>query len=130
MHGEMELFAEYVSALRAFDAYDLMFDGSGARPSAFDIEAAYRFKVISKPAFISAHYGQTSEALALNLPLRSYVGTMGISLWKSTVQKIEYRHELNYGYNDYASGGHQPDYIMTSADRVRNVAMFQIDVFF
>jgi hypothetical protein len=129
-HGEINLTAEYITTLQLFDPSDLMFDGNGAKPSALSIEAAYRFDIINKPAFVSVTYGQTEKALALNLPKESYVGTIGISLWKSTVQKIEYRHELNYGYNDYASGGNRSQLIYTSANRVRNIGMFQIDVYF
>jgi hypothetical protein len=130
IYGGINLIAEYISALESFDSNDLMFNGKGACPSALSVELAYRFDLMNKPAFIAATYGQTREALALNLPKESYVGTFGISLWKSTVQKLEYRHELNYGYGDYASGGNQPGYIYTTSERVRNIGMFQIDVFF
>lgn len=128
--GEVNLFAEYISTLGSFNPNDLMFNGKGAKPSALNIEAAYRFDVVNKPAFVSATYGQTKDALALNLPKESYVGTFGISLWKSTVEKLEFRHELNYGYDDYASGGNQSKFIYTTTKRVRNIGMFQIDVYF
>jgi outer membrane murein-binding lipoprotein Lpp len=129
-YDKFNLSAEYVSALKKFAITDLMFDGNGAKPRALSVEAAYYFDITSKPASLSVTYGQTEDALALNIPKESYVATFGISLWKSTVEKIEYRHELNYGFDDYAAGGNQPGYITVGNNRVRNIGMFQIDVYF
>jgi len=129
-NGKFDLTGEYLSSLESFAQKDLMFNNHGAKPSALNLEASYHFLVKSKPMFLAAAYGQTQEALALALPQKSYVGTIGTSLFRSTVQKLEFRHELNYNYGDVASGGGQSGIITTTAKRVRNVGTFQIDVYF
>lgn len=129
-YGSYSLIAEYVSALRSFDIEDMMYNNQGATPSAFNIQAVYKFSPYNKPSFVSANYGQTWQALALNLPRQSLVATLGTSLWKCTVEKLEYRHELNYAYGDTASGGNLSGVITPTGSRIANIAMFQIDVFF
>lgn len=127
-YGSLGLLAEYISALDSFDQKDMTFNSQGAQPAALNVEAVYRFEIMEKPTFIAATYGQSWEALALNIPEYSYVGTFGISLWKSTVEKFEFRHELNYGSGDTASGS---GYAVAPSDRRdRNIGMLQIDVYF
>lgn len=127
-YGTLGLIAEYVSALTAFDQKDMTFNGEGAQPAALNVEALYRFNIIQKPSFVAVTYGRTWEALALNLPEYSYVGTFGISLWKSTVEKFEFRHELNYSGDDTASGSGYA--VSPSERRDRNIGMLQMDVYF
>lgn len=96
--------AEWVSATKAFRPQDLSFDGHGAKPQAGQVEAAMTFMAFNKPASIAAGYQWSREALALNLPAKRLSGVFNISLWKDTVESLEYRHDIDYGRNQFANG--------------------------
>lgn len=96
--------AEWVTANRAFAADALSFNGLGAKPSAGQVEASVTFKAFSKPASFGLGYQWSREALALNLPIQSYVAAFNISLWKDTVETLEFRHDIDYGVNNFANG--------------------------
>lgn len=96
--------AEWVSATQAFRTQDLSFNGHGAKPQALQTEIDMTFKVFNRPASIGVGYQRTKEALALNLPEHRFIGVFNISIWKDTVESIEYRHEIDYGANDFANG--------------------------
>lgn len=132
-YGNLSLITEYVTALRGFDRADMMFNNHGATVGALFIHPIYNFHIFNnRPAFISGGYQQSWEALALHLPQNSYVATLGISLWKSTSEKLEYRHDINYQFSDIASGGGLPGIITPSTHdfRERNVVTASIDVYF
>lgn len=96
--------AEYIAATRHFATGDLDFNGRGARPTALHVEANYRFELGAFPAAVAAAYDRSHDALALNLPKDSYIGTFNISLWKNTIQSLEYRHDENYRGRDNSAG--------------------------
>lgn len=94
--------AEYITAVGNFDKQDMRFNGVAAKPQALDLEAIYNFKVCDKPTFVSAGYGRTWEALALNLPKHSFFVSTGMTVLKNTIASIEYRHDINYADSDRA----------------------------
>lgn len=96
--------ARYVEATSAFDTQDMTFNGRGARPQALDVEAFYNFHVFSKPSVFSVAYDKSWEALALSVPEERYMATFMTSIWRDTIEQIEYRHDVNYGVGDTASG--------------------------
>lgn len=96
--------AEWVSATRQFRNADLSFNQVGAKPQAFNGEVAYTFKVGNKPASVGAGYGYTKQALALGLPKHRYDAVFNISLWKDTVQSLEYRHDVDYNTGNVGTG--------------------------
>ncbi len=102
--GRWVLLGEYVSALRAFNVNNMMFNNSGAKPLAMNFEAAYNIPIFGKPTSFAVGYGQTNDALALNLPRRRFIGVINMSIWRDTIASIEYRHDVNYGINTVASG--------------------------
>ncbi|HHF7337634.1 TPA: LbtU family siderophore porin [Legionella anisa] len=113
VHGNMaydrfNFAAEWVGTIEAFRAQDLSFNGHGAKPQALQTEVDMTFRVFNRPASVGVGYQRTREALALNLPEHRFIGVFNISIWKDTVESIEYRHEIDYGSNDFANGAAPP----------------------
>jgi len=96
--------ARYVEATSSFDTQDMTFNGRGARPQALDAELYYNFHVLSKPTVFSVAYDKSWEALALSVPEQRYMATLMTSIWRDTIEQIEFRHDVNYGVGDTASG--------------------------
>jgi hypothetical protein len=119
--------AEYVTTLQAFNKSDLTFNGSGAQIHAADAQAQYKFSLGSHPSTIAAGYGHSWEALGLNVPEQSANISIGSSLWKDTVEKIEYRHDWNYSAHDVATGKCMP---AENDWRQRDLIIAHIDVYF
>lgn len=101
--GQFVLLGEYLTALNSFDSADLMYNNSGAKPTALNTEVAYIFKIKDKPSSFALGYGQTSEALALALPKARYSAALSTALWKNTIASLEYRHDV--AYDTHAVGG-------------------------
>lgn len=109
VHGNVgydryNLTGEWVGAIQSFRPQDLSFNGRGARPQAAQAELGMTFRAFNRPASIGVGYQWTKEALALNLPKRRYLGVFNISIWKDTVESIEYRHDIDYGLTQFANG--------------------------
>lgn len=102
--GDWGLVAEFLQATTDFDPQDLSFDGHGAKPSALNIELSYNFTTFDRPSAITAGYGQSKQALALNIPEQRFIAVYNISIWKDTVEAIEFRHDINYKSQDTATG--------------------------
>jgi hypothetical protein len=98
------LIAEWVGATEPFRTSDLSFNGNGAQPQALQLEAGVTFMAFDKPSSVSAGYQRTSQALALNLAEQRISGVFNISIWKDTVESLEYRHDIDYGRNQFANG--------------------------
>lgn len=86
----------------------MSFNGQGARPQAAQAELGMTFMAFNRPASIGVGYQWTKEALALNLPKQRYIGVFNISIWKDTVESIEYRHDIDYGLTQFANGAAPP----------------------
>ncbi len=128
--GKLSLFAEYIQTTRSFDPRDLNFNGRGAKPSASNVELAYNFKIVDKPASLAVGHGTTSEALALNLPKESFLACFNISLWKNTIESLEFRHDENYDSSDFAGGRGAIPTFVNSAGGHRNTYTMQVGVYF
>ena len=96
--------AEWVGATGQFRPEDLSFNGKGARPQAGQLEASVTFKAFEKPASVGIGYQWTKQTLALNLPPQRVSGVFNISIWKDTVESLEYRHDFNYATTQFANG--------------------------
>ncbi|MCK4870462.1 MAG: LbtU family siderophore porin [Gammaproteobacteria bacterium] len=126
--GPFTFLSEYIGTTRAFDSADFNFNGKGARLSAVDFEGAYKFRFHSKPIVLSVGYGRSWQALMLNMPKQSYMARAAISIFKDTIESIEYRHDVNYRNSDsYSFGGNT---INGTSNRQRNLVTFQIGVYF
>lgn len=121
---------EFMSALNRFAAQDLTYNGQGALPAALHTEVDYTWH-LTHPWTLGVAYGQSWDALALNLPQNSYWVLLSTSLWKDTVEGIEYRHDSNYAVQPSAnvtgSGLPVPD---ANVGGTRNMVTLQIGVYF
>jgi hypothetical protein len=132
MYGPFSFLAEYVSALTQFSARDMTFDGHGAKPSAANVEAAYTFKLFEKSSSISLGYGQTNQALALNIPQHRWIATWAYSYFPSTTFSLEYKRDTNYDKGDTASGGHSTAFAVdtNTLGKRDNTVTAQVGVYF
>lgn len=97
--------AEYINSIRSFNPYDMSYNGGTAKPSALNVEASYSFLTFAHPSAVAIGYGNSSQALALLIPKQRYVASYNVAIWRHTIGTIEFRHDINYGSGDYASGG-------------------------
>lgn len=100
--------AEWVGTVEAFRVEDLSFNGRGAKPQAIQTEIDMTFRSFNRPSSVGIGYQWSKDTLALNLPRQRYIGVYNISIWKDTVESIEYRHEVDYGVGQYANGAAPP----------------------
>ncbi len=98
------LTAEWVGTLGRFHAEDLSFNGKGALLRAAQLEGGVTFMAFDKPSSVSIGYQWSKDTLALNMPEHRISGVFNISLWKDTVESLEYRHDINYATNQFANG--------------------------
>ncbi len=102
--GNFGMNTEYVTATSAFAPQDLMYNGQGAQPAALNLEGYYNFHIVNHPSAVVVSYGQSWEALALGAPQYRYEASFLTSMWRNTLQQIEFRHDINYSAPDSASG--------------------------
>ncbi len=96
--------AEWLTTTEPFREQDLSMNGRGAKAQAGQLEADITFKAFNRPSSVGIGYQWTHDALALNLPLQRFIGVFNISIWKDTVESIEYRHDIDYGTSQFANG--------------------------
>ncbi|MBV54111.1 MAG: hypothetical protein CL816_08680 [Coxiellaceae bacterium] len=101
---QFTLIGEYFTATESFDQKDLSFNNEGATPKALQAELDYSFTAYNKPSLIGFLYGETWESLALNLPKESYNFVASTSVWRDTIQAVEYSYNKNYSTSDSATG--------------------------
>ncbi len=131
--------AEYVAAKTSFNVNDMSFNGSGARPWAFDSQLAYSFVILeNKPSAIGVGYDVSHQALALGLPLERYFIVFNTSLWRNTLQSLELRHDRNYPASDTGNGpvgadttpGACNSIVCTATGKGDNAVTAQFDYYF
>lgn len=115
VHGNLSfdrysITAEWVGASRAFKSMDLSFMGRGAKPQAAQLEAGVTFMAFKKPASLAMSYQWSKDTLALNLPKHRISGVFNISIWKDTVESLEYRHDIDYRTTQFANGISAPGF--------------------
>jgi len=102
-YGPFMLIGEYLGALDAFQVDELDFNGTGAEPSAWNIEAAYTREIKGKETTFAVGYQQTDEAFALGLAKERILATIGVEIWENTSLAFEYLHEEDYSAQDYST---------------------------
>lgn len=123
------LTGEYVTASRSFSQTVLSFDNQGAKPSAFHAEAAYKFNVLERPSAVIIGYDQSKDALGLLLPKKRYIATVSTSIWKDTIESLEFRHDIDYSATDVATGqsGFNP---INGTGKNGNTVTLQVGLYF
>lgn len=134
-HGELTIgrtnwIAEYLTATRRFSPLDMAFNGVGAQPRALHLEAYILFHLFTRPFNFGVAYGQTWQAFALNLPRFSYTTYVNGSIWKDTVESLEFRHDVDYRTSLIASGGAGFPMVSGGVGGTRNTVTFKIGVYF
>ncbi len=129
--GNWYFIGEYMTAVQRFAAQDMTFNFQGARPAAMHTEVDYTWHYDGKPWTLGAAYGQSWQGLALNLPQHSYWVLLSTSLWKDTVESIEYRHDSNYAVQAAGSvTGAQIGVPDVNVGGTRNLVTAQVGVYF
>lgn len=103
-YGPWNFNAEWVGTTQSFRREDLSFNSQGARPQAGQTEIDLTFTIFNRPASVGASYQWTNQALALNLSKQRVSGVFNISIWKDTIESLEYRYDMDYGCDQYANG--------------------------
>jgi hypothetical protein len=131
--GRYNVTGEWVTATKPFRSQDLSFNGYGAQPQAFQVEASATFKAFDRPASLGFGYQTTKQALALNLPKNRWIAVYNMSIWRDTVESIEYRHDVGYSKNSYANGA-APEGVINNpiigTGEAAECITFQIGVYF
>jgi hypothetical protein len=102
--GPYTFIAEGNMATTRFAPQDMTYNGHGAKPGAAHIEGVYNFEKAKYPTSFAIGYDHTWQALALASPQSRYIATLATSLFKDTIEDLEFKHEINYSANDTASG--------------------------
>ena len=98
------IMAEWVTATQSFREQDLSFNGKGAQPQAAQLEAGVTFMSFNRPSSVGVGYQWTGEALALNVAEQRINAVYNISVWRDTIESVEYRHDMDYAKSQYANG--------------------------
>ncbi len=102
--GNLSLLAEYLGASEDFESHEVEFDGDGAEPSSYMIEAAWDFDLAGKPATIAVGYQETDEALALELPEERFLLGFSVEMMEGVALAIEGAFDDDYGESDGGTG--------------------------
>lgn len=108
-HGSMEFqnytfICEYLAALDDFGLGEVDFNGDGAKPVSYNVEAAYSTDMLNRPVTLAVGYQGTDEAVDLGLPESRYITTAKMEVWPSTILALEYFHDKDYSESDGGTG--------------------------
>lgn len=127
------LTAEWLGVTNAFRTEDLSFNGFGAHPQALQLEAGKTFIVFSKPSTLAVGFQWSKEALALRIPEKRFSAVFNISIWKDTVESLEYRHDIDYNRYQFANGSAPTGVVNTNTvgtGKSGDMVLAQIGVYF
>lgn len=127
-YKDYALLAEFVEATKDFAESNMTYNGSGARPKAVDIEAAYSFEYW-RPSYVALDYGQTWQSLALGLPQKNYGIVYSTAIWQNTALSFEVMHNLGYSSGSTATGSNQAVDMDTVGESYNTVSL-RFDLFF
>lgn len=110
--GSFTVIGEYVSATDSFDITNIAFDGKGATPTAWNIEAAYNFALSDKAATLAVGLQGTGEAVTIELPESRSLVALSVEILPQTSITVEWRHDEDYGASDGGTGDSSDFYTM------------------
>jgi hypothetical protein len=110
----LSFYGEYLKPTRPFDARNVTFNSNwvagednvyaAARPSAWNAEGSWRFVVWNNPSSLTLGYGQSSEALAFNLPQTSRGITLRTTFKKAVTCSLGFQYDKAYPFGSWATG--------------------------
>ena len=103
--GPFTFYSEYIAALDQFAPGELEFEGLGAEPRAWHLEAAYTRTLLGKVATLAVSYQGTAEAVDLGLPETRYLAAVNVALTDSLFWTLEYAHDKDYSLEENGTGG-------------------------
>jgi hypothetical protein len=92
----VDVISEWVGASTSFSPQDMGYNGRGAKPSALDTEISYSFMAFDRPSNIGLGYSRSREAMPLGIPLNRYGIALNTSIFRNTLQSIEFRRDQEY----------------------------------
>ena len=98
--GPVTAIGEYISAVDKFKIGELPFNGSGAKPEAWNLEAGYNFMVLNKESTFAIGYQGTDEVLSLGLPKNRFLTTLSVGVFDKTTFSVEWAHDEDYKSSD------------------------------
>lgn len=98
--GKTSVFVEHISAIDAFDAADLTFNATGAKPTATNLEAGFELN----DAVIAVAFQASSEAVDLGLPETRLLLSYSMEIMKETSLAFELASDSDYSVADGGSG--------------------------
>lgn len=131
--NSLTILGEYLTATRAFSPFNMTYNHRGAKPQAYDLEAAYAFNLFSKPSTLAIGLAATKDALALLLPAKEYSITFTTSLWRHTTESLGFQHDINYGAFSTGSGQGLPIYLpanRSNLGKTSNTLVLAVNAFF
>lgn len=102
--GSLSFLAEYLGASEDFEAHEMEFDGDGAEPSSYMLEAAYDFDLAGKSSTIAIGYQETDEALALELPEERFMLGFSVEMMEGVTLAVEGAFDDDYSVSDGGTG--------------------------
>jgi len=94
----------YMAALDSFASGEVAFNGQGAKPKAWHVEAAYTMQIMGKDTTFAATVQGTDEALALSLPEMRYGAAVTVGIVDNFAITAEYLHDEDYGTSEGGTG--------------------------
>jgi len=94
--GAFDVIAEYLAAGDHFEVTELPFSGTGAKPSAMNIEAGYTFELAGKAATFAVGAQRSREAEVLELPKSRVMSALSVAIAKNTTLAFEYARDEDY----------------------------------
>ncbi|OGT06880.1 MAG: hypothetical protein A2103_05325 [Gammaproteobacteria bacterium GWF2_41_13] len=129
-YDQYNVVMEYVTAMRAFSPLNATYNGRGAKPSAVDLEGAYNFKLFTLPTYFAVGVQGSKDALVFNVPRVRYIAALSSTVLTNTILTLEYRHDVNYGSHDTATGAGAIAYNTAELGKSDNAAIAKIGVYF
>ncbi|HZJ81906.1 MAG TPA: LbtU family siderophore porin [Guyparkeria sp.] len=97
IHDVITLVGEYLAAIDDFTVDEMTFREAGARPAAWNVEAAHEFGLHGRQAEVAIGYQGSEEAIALGLPKSRALAVFAVDVWRNTTLSFEYAHDRDYG---------------------------------
>lgn len=125
----IDVIAEYVGASTRFNPNDMAYNNHGAKPWATNVEASYSFYLWERPTSIGIGHGQSYQAMAIGLPLSRNSIVLNTSVWRNTLQSLEFRRDREYAAS--STGGNAGGVAAPSqTGKYNNAITAQFDYYF